>query len=300
LTLDVFGTAAFWAPLDRGVCDYNGSMTAPDFRPTPLEMRGIWTRIVAVLPDDASFLYLDKMPVALGARVEPLACLSELRRSHVVRHPLRLDGDFATLRDTRFCQTTVRSLARKRKKLARKGRLTFEVATGADASEAFERLMVWRAERFGDRPTTTDFYRRLVAAGDPARVAWLALDGVPISACFGLAEPEAFRLLAVAHDDAYKNWSPGLLVIESAIAWAVERGFGEFDFTIGSEAYKFAFGVTPEPLWLLADEFDPNGSAMLRLLLTRNLLSSKLKRWIDPRGPRRRDGRAEDQAKIAG
>ena len=296
LTLDTFGAAGFWAPLDRGVCDYNTSLAEPDFRPSPREMRTIWTRIVAALPDDASFLLMDKVPVALGGRHEPLIDVDGLRRSHVIRHPLRLDADYETLRDTRFCQTNVRSLTRKRRKLARKGRLVFEVATGEAAREAFEQLMVWRGERFGEREATTDFYRRLVEAGDPVRVLWLSLDGRPIAACFGAIEPKAFRLLAIGHDEAFKNWSPGLLAIEDAIAWAIEQGCDEFDFTIGSEAYKFAFGVRPEPLWLVAEEFGPHGSAMLRILLTRNLIASKLKRWIDVNGPRKRDARSSAAA----
>lgn len=292
LTLEIYGPAHYWAPLDHGVCDYNGTWADPDFRPSTAEMHAIWRRIVAALPDDASFLMIDKLPADLGGRHEALIDATGLRRSHVVRHPLALDADFETLRATRFCQTNVRSLDRKRRKLGRKGRLTFEVASGAAAMEAFETLLVWRAERYGERPACSDFYRRLVEAGDPARVLWLALDGRPISACFGVTEPGAFRLLALGHDEAFKNWSPGLLVIEDAIAWAIGEGAREFDFTIGSEAYKFAFGVTPEPLWLLADEFGPHGSAMLRLLLTRNLVASKLKRWIDVNGPRKREPKA--------
>ncbi len=292
LTLDTFGAAAYWAPLDHGVCDYNASFTAPDFRPSAVEMRSIWTRIVAALPDDASFLMIDKLPAAIGARSEPLMDLPGLRRSHVVRHPLHLDADYATLRDTRFSQTSVRSLARKRRKLSRKGDLVFTVATGEAAVAPLERLLAWRGERYGARPDVDDFYRRLVSAGDPARVMWLALDGEPISAGFGLVEPTAFRLLAMGHEERYKNWSPGLLVIEDAIAWAIDLGLAEFDFTIGSEAYKFDFGVTPEPLWLVAEEFGPHGSAMLRLMLARNMIAKKLKRWIDPNAPRRRDAKA--------
>ncbi len=296
LMLESFGATPYWAPLDLGVCDYNASFAAPDFRPSPTEMRSLWTRIVAALPDDATFLMIDKLPAALGDRVDPLLVLPGLRRSHVVRHPLRLDADYATLRATRFCQTMARSLDRKRRKLSRKGRLEFVVDTGETAAPALERLLVWRGERYGERPTIDDFYRCLASAGDPARVIRLTLDGEPIAAGFGLVEADAFRLLAIGHDEHFKNWSPGLLLIEDAIAWATGRGLGEFDFTIGSEPYKFSFGVVAEPMWLIAEEFGPRGAAMLRLLLARNLIAKKLKRWIDPAGPRRRDVRAADAA----
>lgn len=292
LVLDTLGAATHWAPLDFGVCDYNGSYTAPDFRPSAAEMRVLWARLVAVLPADATFLVIDKIAAEIGHRHDPLLDLPGLRPSHVIRHPLTLDADFATLRATRFCQTMARSLERKRRKLERKGAFAFTVATGPEAVPLLDRLMVWRDERWGARPVITDFYRRLVAAGDPVRVMALTLDGEPIAACFGACDASGFRLLAVAHDDAFKNWSPGLLVIEDAIAWAVGQGFGEFDFTIGSEAYKFDFGVHPEPLWFLTEEFSPHGSAMLRLLLTRNLIASKLKRFLHVHGPRRRHPKA--------
>jgi CelD/BcsL family acetyltransferase involved in cellulose biosynthesis len=186
LVLDTFGAASYWAPLDLGACDYNASWVDPDFHPGADEMRSIWKRIVASLPDDASFLMIDKLPAAIGDRAEPLLDIRGLRRSHVVRHPLALDADYATLRATRFSQTSVRSLARKRRKLERKGRFTFHVGTGDDAVAPLERLLVWRGERYGCRPDLDDFYRRLTAAGEPARVMWLALDGEPISAAFGL------------------------------------------------------------------------------------------------------------------
>ena len=286
LVLDTFGGASFWAPLDLGVCDYNASYAAPDFRPSPADMKSIWKRIVAALPDDAAFLMIDKLPTAIGERCEPLLAVPGLRRSHVARHPLRLDADFATLRSTRFSQTTMRSLTRKRRKLERKGRFSFHVATGAEAAEPLGRLLAWRGERYGERREVDDFYRGLTAAGDPVRVMWLALDGEPISAAFGLVEPTAFRLLAIGHEERFKNWSPGLLVIEDAIAWAIDHGLAEFDFTIGSEAYKLEFGVTAEPMWLIADQFGPHGAALLRLMLARNAIAKKLKRWIDPNGPR--------------
>ena len=285
LTLATFGGADYWAPLDHGVCDYNGSLSAPDFRPSAAEMRAIWKRVVAALPSDASFLLIDKLPTDIGAAHEALAEVGGLRPSHMTRHPLRLDADYAALRADRFCPTNCRSLDRKRRKLERKGRLAFTSVAGPEAVPLLDRVMTWRAERYDDQPVTTDFYRRLVERGDPARVMVLTLDEQPISAVFGLVEPTAFRLLAVGHDKAFSNWSPGLLVIEDAIRTACEAGLEEFDFTIGAEAYKFGFGVATEPLWLFAAEFGPHGSAMLRLMLTRNAIASRLKTWLGGEAP---------------
>ncbi|TBW36971.1 GNAT family N-acetyltransferase [Siculibacillus lacustris] len=281
LVLDARGALPFWTSFDFGVSDYNLPLIATDFRPTPREAAALWHRIVAALPSGAAYLLIDKMPAMVGGRPTPFADLAGTRRSQVVRHPLPLDGDFESLRATRFAPSMVHSLARKRRKLGRKGDLAFHAGNGPEARVALDRLMTWRDERYGAQPETTCFYRRLTEAGDPARVLWLTLDGAPIAACFGIGDADGFRLLALGHDARFNNWSPGLLIVEDAIAWAVGEGFREFDFTIGAEPYKFDFGVEPEPMTLLAEAFDAQGAAVLRLQLARNYVAARLRRYLD-------------------
>jgi CelD/BcsL family acetyltransferase involved in cellulose biosynthesis len=281
LVLDSHGTIPAWAPLDCGVCDYNLPLTAAGFRPSPTEATRLWRAIVAALPAGASYLLLDKLPLHVGGRPTVFAALPEIGHSQVVRHPLPLGGDFETLRATRFSPTMVHSLDRKRRKLARKGALAFRVGTGAAALADFERLAVWRDERFGPHPEVNAFWRRLVERGDPARIFTLALDGETISACLAVVDAGGVRLLAVAHDARFNNWSPGLLVVEDAIGWALGEGFAEFDFTIGTEAYKLDFGVEPEPMGRLAVAFDAQGAAMLRIVSARAYVAARLRRHLD-------------------
>ncbi len=281
LTLDTRSAVPAWGPLDCGVCDYNLPLAAPDFRLSAIEATRLWRAIVAALPAGASYLLVDKLPLRVGGRPTVFAALPEIRASQVVRHPLPLGGDFETLRATRFSPTMVHSLDRKRKKLGRKGELVFRVETGAAALADFERLAVWRDERFGPHPDVNAFWRALVAAGDPARIFALSLDGATISACLGTVDAGGVRLLAVAHDARFNNWSPGLLAIEDAIRWAVGEGFPEFDFTIGSEAYKHDFGVEPEPMGLQSAAFDAQGAAVLRLVWARAYVAARLRRHLD-------------------
>jgi CelD/BcsL family acetyltransferase involved in cellulose biosynthesis len=220
-------------------------------------------------------IFLEKMPERIGDRRNPLLDLTGVTRSRFLAHPLALDADIETLRRRTSGR---RSLDRKRRKLERRGRLTFTVASGPDAVPAIERLMGWRDRRYDGRPITVAFYRRLLLDTDLARVGVLCLDGEPIGGCFAVVESRVLRLLVSAFDEAMKNWSPGLLAIDAMIGWAVETGLDTFDFTIGSEPFKFAFGVTSEPLWEVRASLGLRGRVLLGLLGARRMAARLVRR----------------------
>ncbi len=265
LALETRSGVPCWTPFDDGVSDYNAPLVAPDFDPTPRTMRWIWARILDQLPR-ADLIFIEKMPERIDGRRNPLLDIAGVRPSRFCRHPLPLDGDLADIR-ARFHGT--HSLARKRRRLGRKGVLDFVVVTGAEAVPLLDRLMTWRDRRYDARPITTAFYRRLLCEGDLARLGALRLDGEIVAGCFGILADGALRLLVVAFDDRHETWSPGLLAIDDMIAWSVAEGLREFDFTIGSEAYKFDFAVETERLWDIRKSLRPRGSLMLRLLEAR-------------------------------
>lgn len=244
------GSLAILTMPDRGVTDYQAPIVAEI---APHEFRQLWRQLLKALPP-ADVVLIDKSPLLIGTLANPLASLPSAHPHVLKRHPLVLDADFATLRETRFNGTCMRSLSRKRRKLERKGQLEFSVVTGAEHAEALDGVLAWRARRFSDCNTVEKaqsertFYRALLAEASIARLALILLDGVIIAGGFGVEDGGCFEMLCVAYDEAWKNYSPGLLLTESLIAWAVERGLGTFDFTIGSEGYKFDFGVIEERL----------------------------------------------------
>ena len=262
--------------LDDGVCDYVAPIFAADFAPRPETMRWIWARILDQLPN-ADLVFLEKISERVGDRRNPLLDLAQPAPSRFRRHPLALGDGLDAVR-ARY--RAGRSLARKHRKLARKGRLDFAVLTGSEAAGEIDGLMAWRDRRHDARPITTAFYRRLLADTDLARVGLLRLDGRAISGCFAIVCDGALRLLVVAFDERWKNWSPGLLAIDEMIGWAAGEGLAEFDFTIGSEAYKFDFGVETEPLWEIREPLGLRGSVMLRLLGARRAAADLVRRTL--------------------
>jgi CelD/BcsL family acetyltransferase involved in cellulose biosynthesis len=268
------------AAWDRGVGDYNGALVAPGFAPTPEEAADLWAAIRRVLPP-ADLIEIEKAPARIGATANPLAGLPGAVASDFAGHPLPLERDHRRLAEARFDGTTRRSLARKRKKLAAKGRLDFVVETGSPAVAGLERVLEWRARRFpGAAETGADghvwsFYRRLVAEAAIARVALLSLAGEPIAGCFGTLTGSSFQLVAVGHDSRFDNWSAGLLAIESMVEWACGADVAVFDFTVGEEPYKRAFGVDIAPLFDFAEPLTTKGRLFLLARRSRRIL----RRW---------------------
>lgn len=255
---------------DSGVSDYNGPVMSKSFSPTSGEMRSLWHEMLGKLPK-ADVVEIEKLPVHIGERDNPMLVVEGVHESSLARHPLPLDASFENLAASRFNPSHRRTLAKKRKKLQNKGKLEFALLTGAEALGPLDQILEWRAARFADENEASEaervaaFYRSLAAHTDMARVGRLSLDGVIIAGCFGTLTDDTFQLLAVAHDGQYKNWSPGLLAIESSIALLCASGATVYDFTIGAEPYKFDFGVDVEKLFEVETSLTYKGAAYLGL-----------------------------------
>ncbi len=255
---------------DRGVSDYNGPVLSKKFAPSVADMNVLWADLLHALPP-ADVIELEKVPTHIGEIDNPLMGIEGVRQSSFARHPLPLDDDFEKLASSRFNPSHRRTLAKKRKKLQNKGRLEFSLEGGAAALSTLDLILAWRERRFADENVAEEaakvgaFYRSLCEHTDIARVGRLTLDGEIIAGCFGTLTGDTFQLLAVAHDGRYKNWSPGLLAIESSIALLCASGVTVYDFTIGSEPYKFDFGVEVERLYELQTPLSTKGQIYVRL-----------------------------------
>lgn len=270
LTIERRGGVTRLKAWDLGVSDYNAPVLAKSFHPTPADMNMLWTQLLRLLPR-VDLLELEKLPSGVGKFDNPLIGVNGIHESAFFRHPLALQNDFEGLANARFNPTNRRSMGRKRRKLMNKGRLEFEMLDGAVAWPVLERLLDWRRARFhsesclAELERTDAFYRSLCHGSEIARVGRLTLDGRLLAGCFGTLTDDTFQLLVVGHDAEFKNWSPGLLVIESSIEWMCRRGVAVYDFTIGGERYKFDFGVEAEVLYELRTPLSIKGGAYLHL-----------------------------------
>ena len=110
------------------------------------------------------------------------------------------------------------------------------------------------------------FYRNLVELMLPtavARLSVLEFDGRPIAYEFGFEYGNRYYAVKPSFEPEYADHSPGMLIQKYCMADLIERGVGEYDFTVGDEPYKYRFAnhvrnayrarVYPSPLARMRD-----------------------------------------------
>jgi CelD/BcsL family acetyltransferase involved in cellulose biosynthesis len=93
-------------------------------------------------------------------------------------------------------------------------------------------------------PDQRAFYRELVMAMQPSE--WLRFDAVlfndqPIAFHFGFEFRNRFIWYKPTFDIQYSRNSPGMVLIKYLLEDAIDRDLDEFDFTVGSEPFKYRF-----------------------------------------------------------
>lgn len=100
-----------------------------------------------------------------------------------------------------------------------------------------------QASQFVDS-TNRAFYLDLVANFDHCGClvfSMLLLDGKPIACHLGFEYNDKLIWYKPAFDPAYKNFSPGTLMLKNLVEYTVEAGYSELDFTVGDEFFKSRF-----------------------------------------------------------
>lgn len=237
---------------DCGVSDYNaplrsagglGSLTAAHL-------------LAALKPalNGIDMLALDRMPVT---PLDPLSL-------HPAAQPARLHGNRLTIADG--VDGFLRARGKKyRKEVERCTRLLTaagdwsfaRATTGPEIEQAYATLEVLQAERHagaGDyalaEPRFETFYRALLA--DPSglgHIYTLSVDGAIIAVLLGIEHGATFTLLRIAHSGgAWRQMSPGRLIVVEAMRAFCARGVTTFDLGMGDYAFKRGFGAQAVPL----------------------------------------------------
>jgi CelD/BcsL family acetyltransferase involved in cellulose biosynthesis len=174
---------------------------------------------------------------------------SEWSLGEMTRAPTRLLVDAAADRALLDKQ----SLRRHHHAMSRSGRLEFWVAKTVDEVLAelptFFDQHVRRREAAGTRsqfvdPAQRGFYADLTQRLLPR--GWLhfsavRLDGLPIAYHFGLQYENAYLWYKPTFEPRLARRSPGEVLLRFLIQDVIDRGFGELDFTVGSEQFKYRF-----------------------------------------------------------
>jgi CelD/BcsL family acetyltransferase involved in cellulose biosynthesis len=178
---------------------------------------------------------------------------------HYGAHAVSIRRPIAEGRQETYGRNMLVGLGRKGRRLADLGNLQLTQLGGAEARKAMEMAARFRVGRFPDDPlqvpASAAFYGDVAASGGGlARTYRLSLDGDVVALMFGLAHRERFHYVVLACNyPGYARYSPGLTILDMAIeAWADEGGT-VFDFTIGDEAFKAAFGCRRTPIYAITN-----------------------------------------------
>jgi CelD/BcsL family acetyltransferase involved in cellulose biosynthesis len=163
--------------------------------------------------------------------------------------PVRILGD--TQADLKAANKS--SLKRHTKFFEKSGELRFHQCRGEDEILGyldifFEQHKSRRAQtgspsQFFD-PAQQVFYRELVQ--NSFRLGWLRFDvvlfnGAPLAFHFGFEYQHRFIWYKPTFDVQFASKSPGEVLIKFLLDDAIRKGLEEFDFTVGSESFKYRF-----------------------------------------------------------
>ena len=162
---------------------------------------------------------------------------------------IRLEGDWEAYLASRPRHLR-RELARKRKRLETEWDAKWvSVADSAGAERAMTDVLRIERSSWKDRegtslvsePGASAFYARIArncAARGWLRLELLYLDGEPVAHILGVAHRGTCYALKTSYDEAYRAWSPGIVLFQHAIRKAFEDGLHTFDFLGDDSRWK--------------------------------------------------------------
>lgn len=248
--------------LDGGVCDYNAPVV---FAPTRTWDRAtlglLWRALIRALPrfDIAEF---EKMPVDICGVPNPLLGLAVSRFADS-GHFMSITGSWEEYAATHLPYK--RDSSYQRRRLSRFGPLLFRVANAPeDRQRILDAMMRQKSQQYFEtwgvdglnRPGHRQYYTALVERLNwpgPLLVTALEIDKSILATNCGLVCNRRFLGLITAFDaNEWKRFSPGRLLLEDLLRWTFTNGIRIFDFGIGDESYKLAYGDQTLPLYRAA------------------------------------------------
>jgi CelD/BcsL family acetyltransferase involved in cellulose biosynthesis len=248
--------------LGNDLCDYNAPLIAKGFsgERAAADFPALWADIRERLQSNPQhhhdLIDLTKMPETLGGQPHPFLQL-DVRLNPSGAHLVRLHGTWEQFYTNARSSATRRRDRTKRKRLGEMGEVRFvnpdsaeEIARTigvliAQKAKAFARMGV---EDIFARPGYREFFLDL--ATDPRtrqliHVSRFEVGPVCAATNLGLTfRKRYYHVLASHHDGEVSRYGPGAAHLRDLMARAIEQGFGEFDFTIGDEGYKFEWADT--------------------------------------------------------
>ncbi|MGY8666793.1 GNAT family N-acetyltransferase [Bradyrhizobium sp. UFLA05-109] len=245
---------------DFGRSDYNAPILASDSPRDSASLRMIASDFLTALrglPERPDLINLEKMPIEIRGRPNPLAATQRATLCSVNGNLVEFGDGFEDYR----ASIAKIQLARRWRVFARHRGARFEMVTDVDEAlrilDVMDRQQNKRMKELGekfvlDEPRNAKFYRDVVRRGlgdGYAIVSALVCGDEVVATTLGLRHGAHYSLLRNTNAGGqWSNCSPGQLCIEQTMAALHRQGVRHFDLSIGNSDYKRRFGA--RPLWL--------------------------------------------------
>jgi len=240
--------------------DYMGPLLSKKWKNIDKEFPLCWQNIVSKL---VSFdvIHFQKQMEYIGPLLNPfvmsMSCYSNLSANHT-----NLKNSWKEHYEKTVKIKLRADSRRQRSRLAEFGELKFEVAKdNITKKKIIEKMVIQKSRRYCDTgvwdmlsvPENKVFYEKLVEITDDyikIHCAALIVGDVFVATHVGFVDKSTFYYLMPAHEGGdWERYSPGRLLLEHLIEWAIQDDLKVFDFTVGGENYKKDWCDTETPLF---------------------------------------------------
>lgn len=146
------------------------------------------------------------------------------------------------------------------RRAARRGAMRFESARGAAVIAALDALLALHGARWRERGAcgvladamVQRFHRLAAPRLDESgllRLYVLHLDDRVAAVYYGFQDRRRASYYLGGFDPAFRQLSPGTLLVHHAVERAIADGATELDFLRGRESYKYLWGARDRPTW---------------------------------------------------
>lgn len=244
---------------DLGVTDYNAPLLGPASPTTAAGHAAFLAAVRRALPPH-DLIRLEKQPIDLEGLPNPLANVPAATVSPLFGNPIlvRASADeFVRERGRKYRKEIgrcFRVLETRGQRGFRRARTRDEALQMLRILEEQQRTRILEAGKpyILDHPAIAAFYERVLLDGLEtgfASIFCLSADDTPVAMLFGVQCGTTFLLLRISNaGEAWKNCSPGRLIVVETMRELREEGISTFDMTIGDYAFKRGFGPEPMPL----------------------------------------------------
>lgn len=270
--------------------DYHAGLYAPHFLARlagdPQQGRRFVEAVITRLRGEADIVSLTRQPATIAGYANPFATWRAAPH-HVRAHSTRLGDDWETYYRAKRNSSSRRHDRLKHKKMEAMGPVTVrDAAKPADTRRVLSALFEQKSRSLAARgvpdvfasENVRRFYEVLALKpypDGPVHVAAIECNGEIAAANWGLVRGDRYYYVLTSYRAGpAARFSPGRALMRYLMRWSIDRGIGEFDFTVGDEDFKTHWCETTEALSESVVVLGPRGIALATTL--------RAIQWIKP------------------